>query len=156
MKAVDSEFNMSLQNDFFRQFMLKQTLSDLDGALNRFCCGNLESLQQEGVRECLLNFHKTWYSANIMKLTVSGKHSLDQLEKWATEMFSDVKNMDVKLPDFGSPVMPFSEANLGKIQRFRPVLDKDELLIYWVLPYCQSEFKSQPLQYLSHLFGHEG
>ena len=36
------------------------------------------------------------------------------------------------------------------------MLDKDELVIYWVLPNCQKEYKSQPLQYLSHLFGHEG
>ena len=84
----------------------------------------------------MLNFHKKWYSANIMKLTISGKHTLDQLEKWAVDMFSPVKNLDVKLPDFGQPIAPFDQANLGKIQRFRPVLDKDELLIYWVLPHC--------------------
>ena len=80
MKAVDSEYNMSLQNDFFRQLMIKQTMSQQDSALNRFCCGNLESLNKDGIRECLLNFHKKWYSANIMKLTVSGNHSLDKLE----------------------------------------------------------------------------
>jgi len=28
--------------------------------------------------------------------------------------------------------------------------------LYWVLPYCQDEFKSKPLDYFSHLFGHEG
>lgn len=75
-----------------------------------------------------------------MKLTISGKHSLDQLEKWAVDMFSPVKNINVELPDFGKPILPFSTENLGKISRFRPVLDKDELLITWVLPYCQPEY----------------
>lgn len=28
--------------------------------------------------------------------------------------------------------------------------------MYWILPYCEAEYKSQPLSYLSHLFGHEG
>ena len=46
---------------------------------NRFHCGNLESLKKEGIRENLLAFHKKWYSSNIMKLTVCGRHTLDQL-----------------------------------------------------------------------------
>lgn len=36
------------------------------------------------------------------------------------------------------------------------MLDKDEVSIFWVLPDCSSEYKSGPLNYLSHLFGHEG
>jgi secreted Zn-dependent insulinase-like peptidase len=39
--------------------------------MNRFNCGNLETLKQPGIREALLNFHKTWYSANIMRLVVN-------------------------------------------------------------------------------------
>jgi insulysin len=71
-------------------------------------------------------------------------------------MFSAVENKEIVVPDLGKPVVPFTHENLGKIQRFKPVLDKDELTIYWILPYCELEFKSQPLQYFSHLFGHEG
>lgn len=125
MKAVDSEFNMSLQNDAWREFMLLQTLSHEDSTLHRFNCGSLESLKQEGIRETLLNFHKTWYSSNIMKLTVSGKHSLEQLEEWAVKYFSEVENKNVVLPDLSQPSKPFSESNLGKIQRYKPVQDKD-------------------------------
>ncbi len=121
MKAVDSEYNMSLQNDAWREFMLLQTLSHDDSALHRFNCGSLESLKQEGIRETLLNFHKTWYSSNIMKLTVSGKHSLEQLEEWAVKYFSEVENKNVVVPDLSKPAVPFTEANLGKIQRYKPV-----------------------------------
>jgi len=115
MKAVDSEYNMSLQNDSWRQFMLLQTLAKCESTLHRFICGNLESLNQEGIRAQLLNFHKTWYSANIMKLTVSGKHSLEQLEKWAISLFSSVQNRDVVVPYLGNPELPFSQENLGTI-----------------------------------------
>lgn len=115
MKAVDSEYNMSLQNDGWRQFMLTQTLADPESTLHRFNCGNLESLGQEGIREVLLNFHKTWYSSNIMKLTVSGKHSLQQLEEWATKMFSEVENKDIVVPYLGAPKLPFTHDNLGCI-----------------------------------------
>lgn len=115
MKAVDSEYNMSLQSDAWRQFMLMQTLAHDESLLHRFNCGNLESLKQEGIRENLLNFHKKWYSANIMKLCISGKHSIEQLEKWAVEMFSPVENKNVVVPDLGKPIVPFTHDNLGTL-----------------------------------------
>lgn len=136
--------------------MLMQTLAHKDSRLNRFNCGNIESLKQEGIRENLLKFHKTWYSSNIMKLVVSGKHSLDQLEKWAVEMFSPVENINVVVPDLGKPMVPFTHENLGTLQAYKPVQDKDQLSIYWILPYCEREYMTQPLRYFAHLFGHEG
>ena len=40
--------------------------------------------------------------------------------------------------------------------RFVPIKDKDILSFVWFLPYTQPEYKTQPLKYHSHLFGHEG
>ena len=71
-------------------------------------------------------------------------------------MFTPVENKEIVVPSLGAPKLPFTPENLGTIQRFKPVLDKDELIIYWILPYCEKEYKSQPLNYYSHLFGHEG
>jgi insulysin len=48
----------------------------------------------------LLKFHKDWYSANIMKLCISSQHPLDQQEKWAREMFEEIENKNVTLPDY--------------------------------------------------------
>lgn len=56
-----------------------------------------------------------------MKLTVSGKHSLEQLEEWAVKYFSEVQNKNVVVPDLSKPEKPFSAGNLGKIQRYKPV-----------------------------------
>ena len=35
-------------------------------------------------------------------------------------------------------------------------MDKDQLEITWVLPCLEKEYRTKPLQYFSHLFGHEG
>lgn len=59
------------------------------------------------------------------------------------------------IPDLGSPA-PFPAERLGQFVKFVPVKDKDILTIYWILPYCQLEHGTKPLDYLSHLFGHEG
>lgn len=123
--------------------------------MNRFNCGNAATLSQPGIRESLLKFHKEWYSSNIMKLTVSGRHDIDQLEKWVVDKFSPIEDKEVKLPDLGKPE-PFSADRLGKLVRFDPVKDKDILTVLWILPYVQEDFRAQPLGYYSFLFGHEG
>ena len=99
MKAVDSEFNMSLQSDGWRKFMLIQTLAHEDSKLHRFNCGNLETLQQPGIREHLLKFHKEMYSSNIMKLCLTSQLSLEKLEE-LTKHFIDIENKNVELPDY--------------------------------------------------------
>ena len=131
-------------------------MSNEESQLRRFMCGNLESLKQEGIRESLLKFHKTWYSANIMNLVIYGKHSLTQLEEWATTLFSGVENKNVIVPDLSKPVMPFDSSNLGQVVRYQPIKDKDQIEIYFILPYMKDEFLASPMTYFSHLIGHEG
>lgn len=112
VKAVDSEFNQSLQHDGWHFFNLTQRLSNPESALNRFNCGNLKSLSQPGMRQSLLDFHKKWYSSNIMTLSVYSRHEIEILEKWVTDKFSAVENKEVVVPDLGSPA-PFPKENLG-------------------------------------------
>jgi insulysin len=76
------------------------------------------------MHESLLEFHKKWYSSNIMTLTVRSKHEIDSLEKWVTEKFSPVINKDVVVPNLGDP-NPYPAENLGKLVKFVPVQDTD-------------------------------
>jgi len=90
-----------------------------------------------------------------MKLCVSGRADLDTLESWARNLFSQVEDKNVSVPDLGIPPAYTSE-NLGELLRFVPVKDKDIMSLVWYLPSSEKEYKTQPLRYHSHLFGHEG
>lgn len=46
-------------------------------------------------RQHLMDFYKGCYSANIMKLSVIGRESLDTLEQWVCSLFSDVPNSEI-------------------------------------------------------------
>ena len=70
-------------------------------------------------------------------------------------MFSPVKNMEVVVPALGEP-SPYDESNTGRLLRFIPIKDKDILSLMWFLPYSGTQYKTQPLKYFTHLFGHEG
>ena len=90
-----------------------------------------------------------------MTLVVSSKHEIADLEKWVTEKFSPVRNLNVVVPDLGDP-LPFPKKNLGQLARMVPVRDTEMLILVWILPYAQKDLKADPLGYFAHLFGHEG
>ena len=91
-----------------------------------------------------------------MTLCVTSNQSLPELEKLVTDLFMTVENKKVQVRDLSQPVMPFTKMDLGTFTRFFPVNDKNTLKVYWALPECKKEISTQPLSYLSHLFGHEG
>lgn len=76
-----------------------------------------------------------------MKLTVSGRHDIEQLEAWVKDKFSPIENKDVTIPDLGKPT-PYPPERLGKLVKFVPVKDKDILTILWIMPYLQKDFKA--------------
>ncbi len=72
----------------------------------------MESLKQDGIREALLDFHKKWYSSNIMKLCILSNRSLDDMEALVTELFKDVPNKEVEVPKLNEP-NPIRPGDLG-------------------------------------------
>jgi len=88
-------------------------------------------------------------------MTLSSKHGLDDLEKWVRSKFEAVKNQNTIVPKLNE-VAPYPANRLSKLARFVPVADKDILKFFWILPNYEKEHKSKPLDYFSHLIGHEG
>ena len=65
------------------------------------------------VREELMKFHQKWYSAHLMRLCVVGRQSLDDLEGWVRDKFTDVKRNDTAAPVFDS--VRFGPEQLGTV-----------------------------------------
>lgn len=86
MNAVDSEFKRNLPSDHWRLHRLQQAVSDPNHPFSGFHTGNLESLNVDGVLQLMIDHYQRNYSANLMRLVVLGRESLDQLEQWVREM----------------------------------------------------------------------
>lgn len=119
MNAVDNENTKNLQSDGWRDYQLMKHLAKQDHPFSNFGTGNLETLktipESKGLitRDLLLDFHKRFYSANIMKLVMYGNESLDVLQTWAEEKFSSVENKDVPIPSF--PADPYGPEQLCRM-----------------------------------------
>ncbi|XP_039761918.1 insulin-degrading enzyme [Pararge aegeria] len=160
LSAVNSEHEKNASSDMWRLDQLNKSTAHKDHPFHKFGTGNRETLEtipkEKGidVRKELLNFHKKWYSANIMTLVVMGKESLDELEEMVVKLFSVVEDRAVTAPSW--PVHPFPPPLRRKRAYCYPVKDLRSLSIDFPIPDTRKHYKSGPGHYISHLLGHEG
>ncbi|KAF3819843.1 hypothetical protein GH733_015352 [Mirounga leonina] len=120
--------------------------------------GNAETLKQEPKRNNidtharLREFWMRYYSAHYMTLVVQSKETLDTLEKWVTEIFSQIPNNGLPKPNFGHLTDPFDTPAFNKLYRVVPIRKIHALTITWALPPQQQHYRCWALA----LFGGNG
>ena len=156
MNAVNSEHEKNIQNDAWRFLQLLCDESNPKSALNRFATGSLETLQKEGWVEALKEFHKKWYSSNIMNLVVYSNKQLDELEKQVRDLFTSVENKNVVVPSFADPPL-YPDENLGYLFKVKPIKNKNTLVFHWYYDdWREKDVYYKTMSIASHVLGHEG
>jgi len=160
VNAVNSEHEKNIPNDTWRINQIEKVTADQKHDFSKFGTGNKETLdtrpKEQGlsVRDKLLTFHESWYSSNIMGLSVLGRQDLDTLQELVEERFSDVSDKSVEVPQWEEP--PFSPEECGSMTWILPVKDIRNLNLTWGIPDLATHYRSCPGSYLGHLVGHEG
>ncbi|KAF1751249.1 hypothetical protein GCK72_017803 [Caenorhabditis remanei] len=159
--AVDSEHSNNLNNDSWRFLQVDRSRSKPGHDYGKFGTGNkqtlLEDARKKGIepREALLQFHKKWYSSDIMSCCIIGKESLDVLESYlGTLEFDAIENKKVSRQVWKE--FPYGPEQLGKKVEVVPIKDTRMLSVSFPFPDLNNEYQSQPGHYISHLIGHEG
>uniref|UniRef100_A0A8C1F3K7 Nardilysin a (N-arginine dibasic convertase) n=1 Tax=Cyprinus carpio carpio TaxID=630221 RepID=A0A8C1F3K7_CYPCA len=162
VEAVDSEYQLAKPSDSHRKEMLFGSLAKPNHPMSKFCWGNAQTLKTEpkekniNVYKRLREFWKRYYSAHYMTLAVQSKESLDTLEEWVREIFSQVPNNGQLKPDFSDQLSPFETPAFNKLYRVVPVRKVHALTITWALPPQEKHYRVKPLHYIAWLIGHEG
>jgi insulysin len=163
MNAVNSEHSKNINNDMWRFFRIISEVANKNHPFSKFSTGTLETLGNDNIRDQLIEFFNKHYSSNVMKLVVSSNLQFDELEKHITEIFSQIKNnnyipqkYDAKPFDFKIKKNEQKNVVAAKIIKLVPIVDTDELVVVWSLPPLKRYFKYKPVEFLSHLLGHEG
>jgi insulysin len=153
--AVNSEAEMNLNNDSWKKFQLRKSLSKKGSIYQQFSIGNLETLDKEGIVEALKQFHKDFYSANQMGLVICTPDSLDKMQEETEKIFSLVVDKNLEYSGFAGEEYPFPEEYNGKVIKMVPVKELDQISIKFALPSFYQHSKNKVLNYFSHLYGHE-
>ncbi|OWY93221.1 Nardilysin, partial [Phytophthora megakarya] len=167
LKAVESEFQRVRNNNVVRLQQIMCETSVHGHPYSRcFTWGNATSLKQiperDGVdvRDQMLEFFNKYYVAPGMKLCVYGCESLDTLEQYVTQSFSDIprsrKSYDVSPLNKLSVPYGGGAGQQPTLFRVIPVGERRSLQLYWILPSMMEKYRQKPWYYVGHLLGHEG
>lgn len=154
--AVDSEYRARYKDEGRRkQDVLKQIVNQ-EHPFHKFSIGSLETLSSTNVpiRNDLINFYNTWYSAKNMTLVILGADSLNNMEKMVKDYFAEIPSFDVPDNKIIQPL--FNENDLPLWVNIKPEKQVRELTLFFPLPDQKPYFRSKPLMLVSHLLGHEG
>jgi insulysin len=161
LRAVDSENKKNLQSDNWRMMQLGRSTASEKHPYNKFATGNYQTLHDEPlargvkIRDEFIGFYQKHYSANRMKLVVLGRETLDELESWVQELFTDVPNQSLpQLRWDGIPI--YEQPQLGVEVFVKPVMEVRSLELFFPYPDEDPLYASKPGHYISHLLGHEG
>ncbi|RUO63541.1 insulinase family protein [Pseudidiomarina insulisalsae] len=153
--AVNAEWSMRREMDFFGQFKLARNLLG-DHPANRFLIGNLESLgDKDGspLHAETVAFYERYYSANIMKVALLGNQSLAELEQLARKHFSEIENKAIAEPEV-STTLDFDHVG-GKRIHYVPNQDIKQLRLEFIINDNSDDFAVKPNQFIAYLMGSE-
>lgn len=154
--AVNAEMESKKFSDGRRLAMLSLSTLNPDHPATRYTGGNLETLSDKPgskLHEELVRFHRTWYSANLMKGVLYGPQSLDELEALARRELAVIPDRQAKVAV--PKVPPATDAERGVIIGVRPVRESRSMTVEFVLPQELDNYRTKPLQVVSAVLGTE-
>lgn len=155
--AVHSEYQAKLKDDELRIYAALRQAANPEHPLSRFSVGSLETLSDRDdgtLRAQLLDFHKRYYSANLMTLVVLGHQPLADLKEIVTARFSQVPNRSARPLEIKAPL--FRPGQLPAELRIVPLRDRRTLMLSFPLPPLRDSYRSKPVDQIANLLGHEG
>ena len=155
--AVHAEYTAKIRDDFRRIYNAEKQAFNPEHPYAKFATGNLDTLsdrEDSKIRDELLSFYKSHYSADRMTLVLAGNYPLEQLEKWATSHFAAVPDRQLDAPAKRPPL--FVAEQLPMDMNIVPVKEIRRLQLTFAMPESMSLYQYKPLQLIGNLLGHEG
>jgi insulysin len=151
--AVDSEFELYLENDTWRNQRIFSLFSRKGHPSNQFLVGNNATLENI-TRDQVIDFYNQYYTANQMALSLVSTQSLDEMEAWVLEMFSPIESDGREAlsydPDFLEP------AEAVRMVRIKSVEDRRVMTIYFNTPANRDDWDAKSSSIIGATLGYEG
>ena len=151
--AVNSEYKMQIKDDGWRGFVAQKVAVNPEHPVSRFNIGTLDTLDGD-VHGALLAWFESHYSANQMGLVVLSNETLDDMQPWITELFSQIENRDLANIERKAPI--FTAEGVPATLRHDNLKDTYGVSYSWEIPSLDDHYRTKPVQYLANLVGHEG
>lgn len=129
---------MALPSDSCRRQQLLGHLANPDHPMGKFMWGNSDTLKLKNdpdgaeLNKRVRLFWQEHYTADRMTAVLQSKHSLDQLEEWATSTFRDIPSTRTEPASpycFRALGAPFDSPSFRKLIKIVPVKDVNQVFL---------------------------
>lgn len=154
--AVNNEWSLQKAQDGWNLFALQGFTANPDNPSAKFNIGNLDTLQDKPgsvLQDEMKKFYDSYYSANIMKLTLVGKQSLPELKALAEKHFASIPNKNVTLPEVTVPGL--TKAQMGKSIHYKPIKELKALYVDFPVKSNKQQWRLKPNEYVRNLITSE-
>ncbi|OBT15873.1 peptidase M16 [Vibrio sp. UCD-FRSSP16_10] len=161
-QAVNSEYQMKIHDDSRRFYQVQKELVNPAHPFSKFSVGNEDTLSDHEasddksgtIRDEIITFYEQQYCAQLMTVVLVGPQSLDELETFATQQFSDIKNNGFGDKTVTTPLLTPDQQQL--YVQVEPEKDVRKLSLSFSFPNMEKYYATKPLSYFAHLIGYEG
>ncbi len=156
--ALDAEYRANLQQEQRRIVDATRQVVNPEHPFTRFSAGTRSTLSRPDIREQIIAFYRSHYSASRMTLVVLGNYSLDELQSMVTRRFAMIPNNGSRTTALPTPM--FVEHD--RVSQMPALLSVEarqavkELWLTFEIDDVRDDFRLKQWDYLAHLLGHEG
>lgn len=153
VSAVNNEAMRHLQNDQRRQIGVLREMYAPGSGEAKFSTGNKQTLAG-ATPAAVRAFYESYYTSDRMALALTGKASLDELEKLAREKFSAVPKRAAKAlvrePNY------IASKDALRLAKIEPVKEIRKLGLEFLVPATRPDFASKTDQVVTQLLSYPG
>ncbi|MCW8093041.1 insulinase family protein [Alteromonas sp. ASW11-130] len=156
INTIESEFQFKLKDDLRRLYQIHKETCNPDHPFSKFSVGNADifnRFETTALKAKLKAFHQHHYCASNMGLCIVSPAPPEAIKELVSHSFST-------LPA-GQPVSAewpalYTAKQTGVQINIVPLQAAKRMIVTFALPGLHNEYKTKPLDYLSHLLGDEG
>ena len=156
IKNIHAEFEFKKKDDLRRLYQIHKETCNPKHPFAKFSVGNSDTFSQHGcaaLKQQLKALHQTYYCAKNMCLCIASTMPLPQLEALVHQCFASMPAGQLASDDW--PAL-YTENELGIQINIHPLQSAKRMIVTFALPALQNDYKTKPLNYISHLIGDEG
>ena len=153
---IHAEFEFKKKDDLRRLYQIHKETCNPEHPFAKFSVGNSDIFSKHAVNELkqrLRSLHNTFYCARNMCLCIASPMPLEHMEALINQCFGSMEQGSVA-NDNWPPL--YTDKELGVQINIHPLQDAKRMIVTFALPALQNDFRSKPLNYISHLIGDEG
>jgi len=156
INAIEAEFQFKIKDDLRRLYQIHKETANPLHPFSKFSVGNADifrSLSECELHAALQQYHAQYYVGANMCLAIFTSENVDDVLELVSQSFGALKageEANTEWPALYTPEQLAVEINIVPLQTAR------RMIVTFALPGLHQDFRTKPLNYLSHLIGDEG